>query len=98
MTMNSTLPGSGDSVLPSVTMQYPTPPPSGTISMDLHPLSNYTFGTKEAMFDKDTSISDRFIRLKKEYSQTGTRRSVEVKNRHQKICTYFLNLGNTDCS
>ena len=46
--------------------------------MDLFPLSNYTFGTKEAMFDKDSSISERFARLKKEYSQTGTRRSVEA--------------------
>lgn len=78
MTMNSALPPhSAESILPSVTMQFPTPPPTGTITMDLHPLSNYTFGTKDAMFDKDTSISERFNRLKKEYSQTGTRRSVE---------------------
>lgn len=37
------------------------------------------------MYDKDSSISDRFSRLKREYAQTGTRRSVELRVKNSKI-------------
>jgi cleavage and polyadenylation specificity factor subunit 5 len=78
MTMSQTVTQTAtECVLPSVAMQYPTQSPVGTVVMDLHPLSNYTFGTKDAMYDKDSSVTERFKRLKSEYAQTGTRRSVE---------------------
>ncbi|XP_075246416.1 cleavage and polyadenylation specificity factor subunit 5-like [Convolutriloba macropyga] len=43
----------------------------------LYPLTNYTFGTKEPLFEKDTSISARFQRMREEYESTGLRKSVE---------------------
>ena len=44
----------------------------------LHPLTNYTFGTKEPLFEKDTSISARFQRMREEYGTIGLRKSVEA--------------------
>ena len=43
----------------------------------LYPLSNYTFGTKEPLFEKDTNISQRFQRMREEFETLGMRRSVE---------------------
>ena len=42
------------------------------------------------MYDKDSSISDRFSRLKREYAQTGTRRSVELRVKNSKIFIFGL--------
>ncbi|XP_075261811.1 cleavage and polyadenylation specificity factor subunit 5-like [Convolutriloba macropyga] len=43
----------------------------------LYPLANYTFGTKEPLFERDTNISQRFQRMRDEFETTGMRRSVE---------------------
>lgn len=32
--------------------------------VNMYPLSNYTFGTKEAKMEKDTSVADRLARMK----------------------------------
>jgi len=42
-----------------------------------YPLSNYTFGTKESVFEKDTSVHQRFSRMRDEFSKWGMRRTVE---------------------
>jgi cleavage and polyadenylation specificity factor subunit 5 len=41
-------------------------------------LSNYTFGVKDPIFERDKSVLDRFQRMKDEFHVTGMRRSVEA--------------------
>ncbi|OQO13904.1 hypothetical protein B0A48_00779 [Cryoendolithus antarcticus] len=43
----------------------------------LYPLSNYTFGTKEAQPEEDPSVKDRLKRLEDYYGRYGMRRSGE---------------------
>jgi cleavage and polyadenylation specificity factor subunit 5 len=42
-----------------------------------YPLTNYTFGTKDAQSEKDHSVQARFQRLREDYEKDGMRRSVE---------------------
>lgn len=55
--------------------------PSITINrtINLYPLTNYTFGTKESLFEKDPSVPARFQRMRDEFDKIGMRRSVEGK-------------------
>ncbi|CAH0698195.1 unnamed protein product [Spodoptera exigua] len=46
-------------------------------TINLYPLTNYTFGTKEPLFEKDASVPARFQRMREEFSKIGMRRSVE---------------------
>jgi cleavage and polyadenylation specificity factor subunit 5 len=46
--------------------------------LNLYPLSNYTFGTKDAQMEDDPSVLARMQRLEKEYNFQGMRRSVEA--------------------
>lgn len=46
-------------------------------SINLYPLTNYTFGTKESLFEKDASVPARFQRMRDEFAKIGMRRSVE---------------------
>uniref|UniRef100_A0A915D211 Cleavage and polyadenylation specificity factor subunit 5 n=1 Tax=Ditylenchus dipsaci TaxID=166011 RepID=A0A915D211_9BILA len=43
----------------------------------LYPLSNYTFGTKDAQMELDKSVPARFQRMRAEFEQRGMRRTVE---------------------
>ena len=45
--------------------------PSLTLSrtVNLYPLTNYTFGTKEPLFEKDPSVPARFQRMRDEYEK-----------------------------
>uniref|UniRef100_A0A915ECA8 Cleavage and polyadenylation specificity factor subunit 5 n=1 Tax=Ditylenchus dipsaci TaxID=166011 RepID=A0A915ECA8_9BILA len=45
--------------------------------INLYPLTNYTFGTKEAQAERDHSVQARFQRMRDEYEKIGMRRSVE---------------------
>ena len=47
--------------------------PSLTLSrtVNLYSLSNYTFGTKDPLFEKDPSVPARFQRMRDEYQQFG---------------------------
>lgn len=45
--------------------------------VNLYPLSNYTFGTKEPMYEKDKTVESRFNRMREDFEQIGMRRSVE---------------------
>ena len=44
--------------------------------VDVHALSNYTFGTKRARGEKDSSAAARLLRMKAQYEREGKRRSV----------------------
>ena len=45
---------------------------------NLYPLTNYTFGTKEPLYEKDNSVLARFQRMRDEFQSIGMRRSVEA--------------------
>lgn len=47
------------------------------VSVHSYPLTNYTFGTKEPLFEKDPSVPARFQRMRDEFDKIGMRRSVE---------------------
>eukprot|EP00102_Acyrthosiphon_pisum_P005941 XP_001951264.2 PREDICTED: cleavage and polyadenylation specificity factor subunit 5-like [Acyrthosiphon pisum] len=62
--------------------RYPAPVKSSTCpslnsNINLYPLSNYKFGKKEHLFEKDPSVSARFQRMREEFKEIGMRRSVE---------------------
>ena len=44
--------------------------------VDVHALGNYTFGTKRARGEKDSSAAARLLRMKTQYEREGKRRSV----------------------
>jgi len=47
--------------------------PSLTLSrtVNLYPLTNYTFGTKDPLFEKDPSVPSRFQRMRDEYEKVS---------------------------
>jgi len=66
--------------------------------MCLYPLNNYTFGTKDAMFEKDSSVPSRFARMRDEFDKIGMRRSVEavlLVHEHNLPHILLLQLGTT---
>uniref|UniRef100_A0A8C7ZC75 Cleavage and polyadenylation specificity factor subunit 5 n=1 Tax=Oryzias sinensis TaxID=183150 RepID=A0A8C7ZC75_9TELE len=46
-------------------------------TINLYPLTNYTFGTKEPLYEKDGSVAARFQRMREEFDKMGMRRTVE---------------------
>lgn len=65
---------------------------------NLYPLSNYTFGTKEALYEKDSSVLARFQRMREEFQANGMRRSVEgvlLVHEHGLPHVLLLQLGTT---
>lgn len=61
-----------------------------------YPLSNYTFGTKEPLFERDPSVEARFQRLRDEFDKIGQRRSVEgvlLVHEHNLPHVLLLQLG-----
>ncbi|XP_017485053.1 PREDICTED: cleavage and polyadenylation specificity factor subunit 5-like [Rhagoletis zephyria] len=64
--------------------------------INLYPLSNYTFGTKEPLFERDPSVEARFQRLRDEFEKIGQRRSVEgvlLVHEHNLPHVLLLQLG-----
>jgi len=49
-----------------------------TVNVDVYPMEGYEIGEKEAILKKDTSKSQRVIRLAKKFEIEGIRRSVEA--------------------
>ena len=47
------------------------------IDISVYPIQNYTFDTKDAVIDPDTSLANRFVRMRDEYEVQGMRRSVD---------------------
>ena len=69
--------------------------PSLTLNrqINLYPLTNYTFGTKDPIYEKDPSVPARFQRMRDEFEKIGMRRSVEAVLLGKSIKdTTFLNL------
>lgn len=63
-----------------------------------YPLTNYTFGTKEPLFEKDPSVPARFQRMRDEFDKIGMRRSVEgvlLVHEHGLPHVLMLQLGTT---
>lgn len=51
---------------------------SGQTAVTVHPIANYTFGTKGPKKEKDFSVHDRMARWKASYEKEGPRRTVEA--------------------
>lgn len=71
---------------------------NGNSTIYLHPLTNYTFGTKDALFEKDPSVPARFQRMRDEFARIGMRRSVEgvlLVHEHRLPHVLLLQLGTT---
>ena len=65
---------------------------------NLYPLTNYTFGTKDALYEKDNSVLARFQRMRDEFQTIGMRRSVEavlLVHEHGLPHVLLLQLGTT---
>ena len=74
--------------------------PSLTLNrqINLFPLTNYTFGTKDPIFEKDASVPQRFQRMRQEFDKLGMRRSVEgvlLVHEHGLPHVLLLQLGTT---
>ncbi|CAH1396325.1 unnamed protein product [Nezara viridula] len=64
----------------------------------LYPLTNYSFLTKDALFEKDPSVPARFQRMREEFEKIGMRRSVDgvlLVHKHGIPHILLLQLGNT---
>ncbi|CAE1303822.1 NUDT21 [Acanthosepion pharaonis] len=67
-------------------------------TINLYPLTNYTFGTKEPLYEKDSSVPARFQRMREEFEKIGMRRSVEgvlIVHEHGLPHVLLLQLGTT---
>jgi cleavage and polyadenylation specificity factor subunit 5 len=61
-------------------------------------LTNYTFGTKDSIYEKDGSVQARFQRMRDEFHAIGMRRSVEavlLVHEHGLPHVLLLQLGTT---
>uniref|UniRef100_A0A2K6SRH2 Uncharacterized protein n=1 Tax=Saimiri boliviensis boliviensis TaxID=39432 RepID=A0A2K6SRH2_SAIBB len=54
-----------------------TKPLTLELTINLYPLTNYTFGTNEPLYEKDSSVAARFQRMREEFDKIGMRRTVE---------------------
>jgi len=66
--------------------------------INLYPLTNYTFGTKEALYERDSSVVARFQRMRDEFQTLGMRKSVEavlLVHEHNLPHVLLLQLGTT---
>uniref|UniRef100_A0A6M2DSG1 Putative mrna cleavage factor i subunit n=1 Tax=Xenopsylla cheopis TaxID=163159 RepID=A0A6M2DSG1_XENCH len=89
---------------PRKTLPAPAAPRPATQSVaidrtiNVYPLTNYTFGTKEPLFEKDPSVPARFQRMRDEFERIGMRRSVEgilLVHEHGLPHVLLLQLGTT---
>lgn len=66
--------------------------------VNLYPLTNYTFGTKDPLYEKDPSVAARFARMREEFKKSGMRKSVEgvlLVHEHGLPHVLLLQLGTT---
>jgi hypothetical protein len=67
-------------------------------TIQTYPLTNYTFGTKDALYERDSSVQARFQRMRDEFTSLGMRRSVEavlLVHEHNLPHVLLLQLGTT---
>ncbi|XP_054104642.1 cleavage and polyadenylation specificity factor subunit 5 isoform X1 [Callithrix jacchus] len=70
----------------------------GCTAVRKYPLTNYTFGTKEPLYEKDSSVAARFQRMREEFDKIGMRRTVEgvlIVHEHRLPHVLLLQLGTT---
>jgi len=78
--------------------QVATPSLTLCRTIPLHGLHTFTFGTREAMFEKDATYAARFRRMKEEFKRRGMRRSVDgvlVVHQHGLPHVLLFQLGNS---
>ncbi|KJE90060.1 cleavage and polyadenylation specific factor 5 [Capsaspora owczarzaki ATCC 30864] len=66
--------------------------------VNLFPLTNYSFGIKDPQYERDPSVPTRMQRLKDEFEQYGSRRTVEavlLVHEHNHPHLLLLQLGTT---
>lgn len=67
-------------------------------TIQTYPLTNYTFGTKDPLYERDSSVQARFQRMREEFTTMGMRRSVEavlLVHEHNLPHVLLLQLGTT---
>nr|KAF6324836.1 hypothetical protein mMyoMyo1_008293 [Myotis myotis] len=67
-------------------------------TINLYPLTNYTLGTKEPLYEMDSSVAARFQRMREEFDKIGMRRTVEgvlIVHEHRLPHVLLLQLGTT---
>ncbi|ELK30249.1 Cleavage and polyadenylation specificity factor subunit 5 [Myotis davidii] len=66
-------------------------------TINLYPLTNYTFGTKEPLYE-DSSVAARFQCMREEFDKIGMRRTIEgvlIVHEHRLPHVLLLQLGTT---
>uniref|UniRef100_A0A8C6NQV6 Nudix hydrolase 21 n=1 Tax=Nothobranchius furzeri TaxID=105023 RepID=A0A8C6NQV6_NOTFU len=74
---NTGWPRRGSEQFASKYVSGPAKPLTLERTINLYPLTNYTFGTKEPLYEKDSSVAARFQRMREEFDKMGMRRTVE---------------------
>uniref|UniRef100_A0A8V5GSK0 Uncharacterized protein n=1 Tax=Melopsittacus undulatus TaxID=13146 RepID=A0A8V5GSK0_MELUD len=62
----------------------------------MYPLTNYKFGTKEPLYEKDSSMAAWFQCMREEFDKTGMRQTVEgilIIHEHRLPNMLLLQLG-----
>jgi len=80
------------------TFFHPTQSMALERTIQTYPLTNYTFGTKDALYERDSSVQARFQRMREEFTTMGMRRSVEavlLVHEHNLPHVLLLQLGTT---
>jgi hypothetical protein len=80
------------------TFLHPTQSIALERTIQTYPLTNYTFGTKDALYERDSSVQARFQRMREEFTTMGMRRSVEavlLVHEHNLPHVLLLQLGTT---
>ncbi len=80
------------------TFIHPTQSMALERTIQTYPLTNYTFGTKDALYERDSSVQARFQRMREEFTTMGMRRSVEavlLVHEHNLPHVLLLQLGTT---
>ncbi|CAF1161454.1 unnamed protein product [Rotaria sp. Silwood1] len=80
------------------TFIHPTQTMALERTIQTYPLTNYTFGTKDALYERDSSVQARFQRMREEFTTMGMRRSVEavlLVHEHNLPHVLLLQLGTT---
>jgi len=80
------------------TLIHPTQSMALERTIQTYPLTNYTFGTKDALYERDSSVQARFQRMREEFTTMGMRRSVEavlLVHEHNLPHVLLLQLGTT---
>lgn len=95
---SQTTPTAVAAAAPTFEAKYPLPQTAINRIINLYPLTTYTFGTKESLFEKDPSVPARFQRMRDEFDRIGMRRSVEgvlLVHEHGLPHVLLLQLGTT---